>query len=212
MQPAAPMIGVLGGTFDPVHAGHLRLAIEAREALGLAEVRLIPLAHAVHRDQPETPAELRLAMLRAAVAGHEDLVPDDREMRRSGPSFTVDTLRSLRAEWPERDLCLLLGGDAFAGFADWRDPQTILELANLAVVQRPGHGVPGDPRLRVILDRHRSERLQPGRNGRIVLLGGTLLEIASSDIRRRVAEGRSIDFLTPPAVVDLIAQHALYRR
>lgn len=205
------MIGVFGGTFDPIHHGHLRLAIEARESLGLERVHLIPLAHAVHRDQPETPGALRLAMLRAALDGRDDLVADDRELRRAGPSYTVDTLRSLHAEQPDRGLCLLLGGDAFAGFADWHEPQAILGLANLAVWDRPGAGPDLDPRVQALLATHGAAALGPARSGQIVRLAGSRLEIASSDIRARVAAGRCVDFLAPPAVLALIEAHRLYR-
>lgn len=205
------LIGVFGGTFDPVHHGHLRIALDAREELGLEQVRLIPLAQAVHRGQPETPGGLRLAMLEAALAGRDDLVADDRELRRSGPSYTIDTLRSLREDFPAASLCLLLGGDAFNGFADWRDPAGILAIANLAVLQRPQHPAPADPRLREILARHRAQALDPARTGQIVDCPVTQLDIASSDIRRRIGAGRSADFLTPPAVIGLIARRGLYR-
>jgi len=201
----------LGGTFDPVHHGHLRIALDALEALGLRQVRLIPLAHAVHRDQPETPAEIRLEMLKSAVAGRDDLVADDREIARQGPSYTIDTLRSLRADLPDAGLCLLLGADAFNGFADWRDPDGILALANLVLLQRPGHPEPDDPRVRALLAESRVDRLEPGRTGQIIAVPVTQLDIASSDIRRRIAAGRSADFLTPPPVVELIERHGLYR-
>ena len=209
--PAKHAIGVFGGTFDPVHNGHLRIALDALEALGLRQVRLIPLAHAVHRDQPETPAEIRLEMLQAAVAGRSDLVVDDRELNRPGPSYTIDTLQSLHADLADEDLCLLLGADAFAGFADWRDPLGILALANLAVLGRPGHPAPSDPRVHALLADRGAARLVPGRTGQIIEIPVTQLEIASSDIRRRVAAGRSADFLAPPSVVELIGRHGLYR-
>lgn len=205
-------IGIFGGTFDPVHNGHLRIALDAREQLGLEQVRLVPLAHAVHRDQPETPATLRLEMLQAATKGRDGLVADDRELRRQGPSFTIDTLRSLRQDLTGRSLCLLLGGDAFSGFATWRDPLGILDLANIAVMQRPGHPPPDDPELRRMLEDRLCKKLDPNRNGQIVFCPVTQLEIASSNIRRRIASGRSADFLAPGAVLDLIRQHALYRR
>lgn len=204
-------VGVFGGTFDPVHYGHLRIALDALETLGLGQVRLVPLARAVHREQPQTPAALRLAMLQAAVAGRNDLVVDDRELVREGPSYTVDTLHSLRRDLPDSPLCLLLGGDAFNGFADWRDPEGILATASLAVLQRPGHPPPGDPRVRALLAERRAERLDPARTGRILEVPVTQLDIAASDIRRRIAAGRSADFLTPPAVIDLIERHGLYR-
>ncbi len=211
MGPRRRTIGVFGGTFDPVHFGHLRIALEALEALDLAQVRLIPLEHAVHRHQPRAPGELRLAMLHAAVAGRDDLVVDDRELVRRGPSYTIDTLRSLRADFPGDALCLLLGGDAFNGFADWRDPEGILEIANLAVLQRPGHPPPGDPRVQALLERHQSITLNPAHTGQILEIPVTQLDIASSDLRRRIAAGLSADFLTPPAVIGLIERHRLYR-
>jgi nicotinate-nucleotide adenylyltransferase len=205
-------VGVFGGTFDPVHFGHLRVALDALELLGLAQVRMVPLARAVHRDQPETPAALRLAMLEAALAGRDDLVADAVEIERSGPSYTVDTLATLQLRLPGRSLCLLLGGDAFNGFADWRDPHGILDLANLAVLQRPAQVRPSDPRLLALLDEHRVDRLDPERRaGQIVSIGVTQLDIASSEIRRRVAAGRGADFLVPDAVLDLIGRHRLYR-
>ena len=202
--------GILGGTFDPVHNGHLRIALDALEQLGLAEVRLIPLAHAVHRDQPETPPELRLAMLQAATEGRPSLVADDRELRRTGPSYTVDTLRSLRADMPGRDLCLLLGDDAFAGFPGWRDPQGILQLANIAVLRRPDESDPFTGAAGALLHARRVDTLQPGATGQIRVLEVTQLDIASSDIRDRLRKGRSIDFLVPDAVLALIRRHALY--
>jgi len=204
-------VGVFGGTFDPVHNGHLRIALDAREILGLDEVRLIPLAHAVHREQPETPAALRLQMLQAAVAGRTDLICDDRELRRRGPSYTVQTLESLRRDLPGNSLCLLLGDDAFNGFAGWRDPLGILAIANIAVLQRPGKLLPRDPELGKILERRTVSRLDPARSGQIRFCPVTQLDIASSDIRQRLAAGRSADYLLPAAVLDLIEQHHLYR-
>jgi nicotinate-nucleotide adenylyltransferase len=202
---------VFGGTFDPVHNGHLRIALDALEQLGLEQVRLIPLAHAVHRDQPETPAALRLAMLQAAVAGRDDLLADDRELRRQGPSYTVDTLESLQQDLPERSLCLLLGGDAFDAFPTWREPRRILDISNIAVLQRPGHPPLGSAGSDDLLRGRLSERLDPERRGQIVACRTTQLDISSSDIRRRIAVGRSADFLTPAPVLDLIRRHALYR-
>mgnify|MGYP003574390813 FL=1 len=204
-------VGVFGGTFDPVHNGHLRIALDALEVLGLEQVRLIPLAHAVHRDQPETPAAMRLQMLKAAVAGRSDLVCDDRELRRQGPSYTVDTLKSLQRDLPERSLCLLLGEDAFNGFADWRDPQEILAIANLAVMQRPGEALPRPPALQRLLATHQTTARDLTRTGQILFCPVTQLDIASSDIRQRLASGRSVDFLLPPGVLALIQQHRLYR-
>lgn len=204
-------IGILGGTFDPVHKGHLQIALDARRLLDLDEVRLVPLAHAVHREQPETPAALRLEMLEATVREHPSLRVDDRELRREGPSYTVDTLRSLHADLPDRSLCLLLGEDAFAGFHTWRRPDEILTLANIAILQRPGHQLSAGTAAQRWLHRHRVDRLDPVRTGQIVTCPVTQLDIASSDIRTRVAAGRDIDDQVTPAVAGLIARYALYR-
>lgn len=204
-------VGVFGGTFDPVHNGHLRIALDTIEVLGLEQVRLIPLAHAVHRDQPEAPAAMRLQMLQAAVAGRTDLICDDRELRRKGPSYTIETLESLRRDLPTASLCLLLGDDAFNGFANWRDPVGILALANIAVLQRPGRPLPRDPELDKILTGRTVTRLDPARSGQIRFCPVTQLDIASSDIRQRLAAGRSADYLLPASVLDLIERHQLYR-
>jgi nicotinate-nucleotide adenylyltransferase len=134
----ASMIGVLGGTFDPIHFGHLRPALDCLQALALEEVRLIPLNVAVHRPQPVASSALRLAMLEAAIAGQPGFVADPRELERPGGSYTYDTLISLRAELGDAEpLCLLIGADAFAGFLDWHRPADILDLAHLVVMRRP---------------------------------------------------------------------------
>ena len=211
-SPHPASVGVFGGTFDPVHNGHLRIALDAYEALGLAQVRLIPLARAVHRDQPETPAASRLAMVQAALAGREDLVVDDRELRRAGPSYTIDTLRSLRSDLPGTPLCLLLGTDAFASFTRWRDPQGILDIANLVILERPGQHPVFDADLERLLAVRQRDRLDAQPAGQIVFCPVTQLDIASSDIRCRIAAGRSADFLVPPAVADFIARQRLYHR
>lgn len=210
LDPAKNAIGVFGGTFDPVHNGHLRIALDALELLGLDEVRLIPLARAVHREQPDTPASLRLEMLQAAVADRHGLIADDRELRREGPSYTIDTLRSMHADFPDRTLCLLLGSDAFDGFLTWHDPEGILALANLAILERPGHAMPREPQLRQLIDNHRVDHLQSGKTGQITTCPVTQLDIASSDIRRRLTSGRGADFLLPDTVLAVIQRHTLY--
>ena len=208
------MIGIFGGTFDPVHHGHLRIALDAVEFLGLEKVHLVPLAHAVHRGQPHATAEQRLAMLQRAVAGEPALLADDREIRRGGDSFMVDTLQSLRTDLPDRGLCLLLGSDAFNGFMRWRSPLRILEMANILVMQRPGYTLPDDPRLCALVDAHRRDDLQAFRGsatGGIHFHEVTQLEISSSDIRTRIAAGRNPAYLLPRAVIAYIGEHRLYR-
>ncbi len=142
------MIGVLGGTFDPIHFGHLRPALEMRQALGLAEVRFVPLNVAVHRCQPEASGAQRLAMVRAAVGGEPRFRVDARELQRTGRSYSYETLRSLRSEVGDRQpICLLTGSDAFRDFLSWHRPDDILELAHLVVMQRPGAAAGLDARL-----------------------------------------------------------------
>lgn len=200
-------VGVMGGTFDPIHHGHLRVALDALELLGLSQVRLIPLAGAVHRAAPHAPADLRMAMLEAAVAGRRDLLADDCELRRGGASYTVDTLTALQRRMPGRPLCLLMGSDAFAGFPDWHQPERILQLANLAVLQRPGQQ---SIRTAPWLESCRVARLDHARPGQVVECRVSQLEIAASDIRARLAAGRSADFLLPDPVLRLIRRHGLY--
>lgn len=131
-------VAMLGGTFDPVHYGHLRLAAEVRDALALPEVRLVPAGDPPHRGAPEASAADRIAMLELAVAGFPGLTIDTRETRRSGKSYTVLTLEELRSERPRSPLLLLLGADAFRGLASWHRWQRLFDLAHLVVVPRPG--------------------------------------------------------------------------
>jgi nicotinate-nucleotide adenylyltransferase len=207
-------IGIFGGTFDPIHCGHLRIALDVAEALSAERIHLIPLRVAVHREQPVASPEQRFAMVRAAVADVPQLSADDRELHRSGASYTVDTLRSFRDEFgQDRPLCLLLGSDAFNGFMQWRAPRSILELAHLVVMQRPGYRLPDDPDLRSLVAGHRAQSLaELGQHsaGQILFHDVTQLDISSSDIRKRAARGRSIRYLTPDSVVQLIEKQELY--
>jgi nicotinate-nucleotide adenylyltransferase len=208
------MIGIFGGTFDPIHFGHLRAALEIREALGLRELRLLPLNQAVHRAQPLADGALRLAMVRAALDGEPGMVADDRELRRPGGSYSVDTLTEVRAEvGPDEPLCLLVGGDAFNTFFEWHRPRDILELAHLAVMQRPGSVLPRDPELREELERRRAQArgdLHAAPAGRIWLHRVSQLDIASSRIRRIIADGNRARFLLPDAVLRLAMDAGCY--
>ena len=204
--PAAPTVrgsvGILGGTFDPVHHGHLLIAEEAREALGLERVLLVPAASPPHKpDQPVSAPEHRLAMVRLAVAGNPSLEASDIEVRRGGTSYTVDTLRALRGGGLE-DPWLLLSSEALALLPTWREPREILGLARLAVV--PRHGF--DP-----LGPDWVEARFPGAAGRVRFLPGPLLPISGSVVRRRAHVGRSVRYLVPDAVAAYIADHRLYR-
>ncbi len=209
------MIGILGGTFDPIHFGHLRPALEVREELGLREIRFIPLRRAVHRPQPQASGDQRLAMLKLAVAGVAGFRVDERELRRSGASYTYDTLLELRAELgAEEPLCLLLGTDAFAGFLSWHRPNAIMGLAHLIVMRRPGDFPVGMGDMQAWVAPHLCQtaaRLRELPTGRVFFQEVTALDISATAIRGEVARGRSPRFLVPDAVMSFIEEAGLYR-
>ncbi|MDH4021587.1 MAG: nicotinate-nucleotide adenylyltransferase [Gammaproteobacteria bacterium] len=206
-------IGIFGGTFDPVHIGHLRTAHELLTSLELAEVRFIPSRLPPHRPPTVAPEALRLRMLEAALDGLPGFRVDDRELRRPGPSYMVDTLDSLRAEVGPQPLCLLLGLDAFLGLPAWHRWQELPELAHIVVARRPGisgeiGGEAGELlRSRAITD-HRVLASVPA--GRVLMREVTQLEISSSAIRGLVAEGGDPRFLVPDAVRELILKTHIY--
>lgn len=208
------MIGVFGGTFDPIHFGHLRVALDVYQALALSELRFLPLNIAVHRQQPQASAEQRCAMVDAAIAGEPGFRVDDRELSRTGRSYTIDTLGSLRRELGDSvPICLLVGGDAFNGFFDWHRPRDILKLAHLVVMQRPGAPLRHDPDLRAEVERRRVARgggLEGFAAGRIWFESVTQLDISSTRIRCMLAAGRSPRYLLPDAVLEMIDKEACY--
>lgn len=212
-------IGVLGGTFDPIHFGHLRLAEEVGETLRLEEVRFIPSGTPPHRSAPAVPAEHRLAMTQLAAAGNPRFMVDEREVRRAGPGYTYDTLKTLRAEQGEtRPLALLLGADAFLEFATWHRWREIFGLAHIAVAHRPGFPVEQwSGRMPLPLAREYSARrmqqplavhLAPA--GGIVVVPFTALDISATAIRDMLRAGASPRYLLPGAVLDYIRTHRLY--
>ncbi len=207
-------IGLYGGTFDPIHFGHLRTALELKEGLGLQEVRLVPARISPLRDKPQASSQDRLRLLAEAVAGVQGLVVDDRELCRAGPSFTVDTLASLRAEVGNVPLCLLLGTDAFLGLPRWREPERILELAHIVVAHRPGWSIPTVGQAAEWLQERRGEgamALIQKPSGVILTYPVTALDISATAIRRMLAEGRSPRFLLPDATLRIIRESGLYR-
>ncbi len=206
-------VGIFGGTFDPVHYGHLRAALEAREALGLDELLLLPAGVPPHRANPRAPAEHRLAMLRLATAGHPELRVDDREVRREGHSYMVDTLSEIRREYPASALMLVIGQDAANEFDSWRRWETILELAHLVVMRRPESRVAWSGKLASAMESRmveRPEQLRRQTAGRVLPVELTQLAISSTDIRHRLKSGRSPGFLLPDPVIDYIRNHGLY--
>lgn len=210
-------IGILGGTFDPIHLGHLRLAQEVAEALALAEVRFIPGGTPPHRAAPRTPAADRVAMVRLAIADNPLFSLDERETRRAGPSYTCDTLAELRAEvGAARPLVLILGADAFLGFTTWRNWRDVLRLAHIAVAHRPGTalGAPGtmvaELASEFVARRGDARALQSAPAGVIVEVGITALDISSTQVRELVRGKRSTRYLVMPAVQTYIEYKYLF--
>lgn len=209
----ARRIGLLGGTFNPVHIGHLRAALEVAEFMLLDELRLVPSARPPHRETPQASAEQRLAMVELAVAGEPRLSVDDRELRRDCPSYTVDTLESIRRELAAADqLFLLIGWDAFCGLPGWHRWQELLEHCHLLVLQRPDADSEAPEALRDLLAaRSVSDPLSlTGAGGQISFIWQTPLAVSATQIRQLLASGKSARYLLPDAVLAYIQAHQLY--
>jgi nicotinate-nucleotide adenylyltransferase len=207
-------IGILGGTFDPIHHGHLRLAVELCERLNLAEVRFIPAARPPHREIPTATEQLRFAMIQAAIMGISELKVDGRELLRDGVSYTVDTLISLREEFPQRSLCLILGMDAFMGLPNWYQWERLITLAHLLIVRRFGTLLPETDRMQDFLRTYHASdpkvlHQQPA--GTIWVEEIPTIAISATQIRGLIADGRNPRYLLPLAVLDIINAHQLYR-
>lgn len=199
-------IGLLGGTFDPVHFGHLRPALEIKECLGLSELRLLPCHVSPHRQQPLATSHQRLQMLTLATAGSAALAVDARELDRAPPSYTVDTLEALKAEEPDAGLVFVMGHDAFTSFKRWHRWQRILELAHLVVTSRPGYRLQSQD----FTVTQNSDELQQPPAGKIVHCEVTALDISASNIRALVERGRDIAYLVPQAVRHYIIEQRIY--
>lgn len=206
-------IGIFGGSFDPIHFGHLRPALEVLEALSLDHMRFIPSGQPPHRGAPQAPAAARLAMLKAAVADEPRFQVDERELRRATPSYTFDTLEELKAEHPRDRLVLMLGLDAFLGFTGWRRWKEILELAHLVVAHRPGSALEAHGEIAMLVQERETddaEALMAHAAGRIMLQPVTQLEISSSQVREAVARGSDVRYLVPEAVRRVIQDSKCY--
>jgi nicotinate-nucleotide adenylyltransferase len=212
-------LGIYGGTFDPIHMGHLLLAETCREVLRLDEVRFLPAwrnplkAPAPDAPHATTPGKLRAEMVSFAIAGHDRFKVDPRELKRDLPSYTVETLRTYASELPEAELHFLMGADAWRDFAEWREPLEILRLAHVVVVNRPGDVLDIEgPLSRIALAAGaNSPAFVAQWRPRVLTATMPQISIAASDIRERVRQGRSIRFQVPRAVECLIEQHRLYR-
>ena len=213
-SPSGP-VGIFGGTFDPVHYGHLRSALELVERLELQQLRLMPCAVPPHRDVPTCDATHRAAMVELAVAGEPRLSCDKRELERRGTSYTIDSLLELRRELgAECSLCLVMGCDAVLEITGWHRWQELLDWAHVVVIARPGWQLPVEGVVANWLQAHRLTG--PGQLG-AQPCGGVLIEelrplaISSTEIRSLLAAGRSARFLLPQAVLDYIQSHSLYQ-
>lgn len=207
------LLGILGGTFDPVHVGHLRSALEVCEAGSLEQIRLMPCHIPPHRGTPAVDASMRLELLRLAIDGEPQLLVDDRELRRDAVSYTVDTLHSLHLDFPGARLCLLLGSDSFNSLPSWHRWRELAELAHIVVMQRPHVAAADDPALqnwargRVTDD---WSALRQEAAGLVLYQPVTQLDVSASMIRERLAAGRSGRYLLPDAVWQSVQRHRLY--
>jgi nicotinate-nucleotide adenylyltransferase len=208
------MIGIFGGTFDPIHYGHLRSALEVKDIFGLNEVRLIPCASPPHREQPAVTAEMRLQMLTLAIKNQPGLKIDTRELDRhkasdQTPSYMVDTLKSLRQEFPTEPLLLFIGTDAFKHLTSWHQWQQLFDYAHIVVMTRPGFET---QELNDFFKARLAEakELAQASAGKLCFQQVTQLDISATAIRAMIADKQNPVFLLPDAVIEYIKQHKLY--
>lgn len=206
-------IGIFGGTFDPIHIGHLRMALELKQQLNLDEMRLLPCHQPPHRSTPQVSSEQRAEMLRIALQDCPELQLDKRELQRDKPSYTYDTLLELRAECgSDVSLVLCMGEDAFAGIGNWYCWQELIRLAHIVVIARPGWSIPDSGDARDLLNKHVREvkSLDEQPAGSIVLQSPRLLPISATEIRQQISAGKSAQFLVSDAVWNYIKTNHLY--
>ena len=204
------MICLFGGTFDPVHNGHLHAAETVVAALSIDEIRLVLSARPSHKDSTGASLEQRWAMLQLACADYPALVPDDREMHRQRPSYTVETLEAIRAEAPDEDLAWVIGSDAYALLETWYRWQEVLELANLIVLRRPGEFPVMSEQMTAYTAAHRVDSLTGCHRGGIFKLEESMQEVSAQEIRAELAAGRDVGHLIPRPVALYIRDNHLY--
>lgn len=216
MNSLAPRIGMLGGTFDPVHIGHLRSAVELKEALQLDQLHMIPAQQPPLRDRPQVSAQQRLALLKAGIGDTPGLIADDRELRRDGPSYSVDTLVDLRNEFGDQArLTMVIGYDAFLRLTQWYQPERLFKFAHLVVIKRPGYSEPLPAPLMELVGYRAVDSveklMQQPCGGYLMLELPSLMEISATYIRERLKTGKSIRYLVPEPVEKAIKQRGLYQ-
>lgn len=203
-------LGLYGGTFDPVHRGHIHAALSVHQYLSLSEVRMILAARPDHRDQPHTPNVHRWEMLRLACADHAALEADATELERPGKSYAIDTLCSFRRRYPQAQLCWVLGMDSYATLPSWHRWRDLLEFGHLVVLERPGHVVSVEPALREFESAHRAQSVGEALAGRIVFVPMSMLTVSASQIRCLRKTGAAPEHLLDHKVWSYINQHQLY--
>lgn len=206
-------LGVLGGTFDPIHYGHLRTALEVRERLQLDHIRFIPCNDPPTSKQPLLDAARRLRIVRAALASEPGFVADAREIERGGVSYSIDTLRELRAEFSNRPIALIMGMDAFLSLPEWYEWESLIDYAHIVIAHRPGWLAPRDGVLgRLIADRlaQSPAALHEKPAGRVYVAEVTQLEISSTALRESIAHGVDPKYLVPPAVRSIVLELECY--
>ena len=207
-------VAIFGGTFDPVHNGHLRMATELTEHLHCSELRLIPAGIPPHREANQVAAHHRLAMLELAIEHEDKLRVDDCELKREGKSYTIDTMQVLREQQPKDVLTFCMGMDAFVSINTWQRWQEMLDYVNIVVITRPGFYLPREGDVHDWWEQHvvdSAAKLAKSTHGKLLSLELTPLSISSSDLRQRVTERKSIRYLVPKTVQHYIEQHQLYR-
>lgn len=210
-KPAPQRIGLFGGTFDPVHFGHLRTAVELAEGYSLNQLRLLPNHRPAHRDSPTASTAQRIDMLEIATQNSTRLVVDSREALRDKASYTFDTLTEFRKEYPDAALIFFMGQDAFSAFDSWYRWEHILDLANLVVIDRPEAQLSDwAAGLLVTQGKKVGNRVVDASAGAIERCSVTQLAISATDIRKRLANRQSVDFLVPERVKQYIVDHGLY--
>lgn len=216
MSSRAIKVGMLGGTFDPIHHGHLRSALEVREALGLDRLHMIPAPQPPLRGVPQVSAEQRLALLQAGIGSTQGLYADSRELHRKGPSYSIDTLAELRAEYGEQArLVMIIGFDAFLRLPQWHRAEDLLSLAHLVVMARPGYQAPWPEQLKELVGASEVEDsvslMQRPSGGVLMVSLPSMMAISATYIRKRLGEGKSVRYLLPEAVEEAIQEKGFYQ-
>lgn len=212
MQLQKP-IGILGGTFDPIHFGHLRMALELHSALDLAKVHIIPCYQPVHREPPLANPQARVEMIKSAIIDEPAFQLDIREIKRQDRSYFIDTLLEMRNERPNTPLCIFIGLDAFLGFATWHRYTEILQNGHIIIAHRPQYQLPKTGIIAEMLNnilQHSINFVHENLAGGLLLNPITALEISASDIRKQIAMSQNPRYLLPNSVYDYIKQHGIY--